>query len=125
VASLAPTLTRDRRTLRVFFQVPDAHDQLKPGMFADVGLGTDTRLIRAVPPDAVVHVGADDFVLVRDGGDTWRIAEVKLGENHGSFIEVLAGLRAGDRVIGRNAILFKPLMARALSNQQRQEGAAP
>lgn len=126
VGSLAPTLTKDRRTLRVFFQVPDMHSRLKPGMFADVGLGTHPRTIRAVPAEAVVHVGPDDFVLVKEGDDTWRITDVKLGETHGRLIEVVSGLRAGDRVIGQNAILFKPIMARVLpASRQRQEGAAP
>lgn len=120
VGSLAPTLTKDRRTLRVFFQVPDMHGRLKPGMFADVALGTEPRVIRAVPAEAVIHVGSGDFVLVKEGADSWRVTEVKLGENQGRVIEVLAGLQAGDRVIVDNAILFKPLMARSLTTPTRR-----
>lgn len=114
VGSLAPTLSKDRRTLRVFFQMADLQGRLKPGMFADVGLGTHPRTMRVVPPDAVVHVEAADYVLARIDADSWRIAEVKLGENHSLGIEVLSGLKAGAQIVGRNAILFKPLMARAL-----------
>src|SRR5208337_181869 len=34
VRSLAPTISKERRTLRVFFQLPDPQGRLKPGMFA-------------------------------------------------------------------------------------------
>ena len=44
VGSLAPTLSKESRTLRVFFEVSDPRGRLKPGMFAEIGLGTDPRV---------------------------------------------------------------------------------
>ena len=38
VGSVSPTISKERRTLRVFFQVSDPKGLLKPGMYADVGL---------------------------------------------------------------------------------------
>ena len=38
-----PRAFQERRSLRVLFAISDPHDQLRPGMFADIGLGTDVR----------------------------------------------------------------------------------
>jgi hypothetical protein len=120
VGSLAPTLSKERRTLRVFFEVSDPQGRLKPGMFAEIGLGTDPRETLMAPADGLLHVGRADYVLaaVAKAGQ-WRIAEVKTGELSGARVEVLDGLKAGDRVIGAGAILLKPYVVRDV-----QQGAA-
>ena len=108
VGSVSPTISKDRRTLRIFFQVNDPKGLLKPGMYADVGLSTSPRETLLVPADGVLHVGKFDYVLVADGKDQWKVARVKTGEQVGSFLEILSGLDPGDRVIGAGAILLKP-----------------
>ena len=65
VRAIAPVLSKERRSLRVLFAISDPHDQLRPGMFADIGLGTDARSALLVPPEAIVHVGRSDYVLLR------------------------------------------------------------
>ena len=108
VRSLAPTITKERRTLRVFFQLDDPQGRLKPGMFAEIGLGTGERKTVRIPANGVLHVGQSDYVLVETPSGTWKITEIQTGEQYGSQIEVLQGLHAGDRVIGYGAILLKP-----------------
>ena len=108
VRSLAPTISKERRTLRVFFQLSDPQGQLKPGMFAEISLGTDRRDTLRIPAEGVLHVGQFDYVLVATQGGEWKVTEITTGEQYGSQIEVLQGLQAGDRVIGYGAILLKP-----------------
>lgn len=114
VSSLAPTLASERRTLRVFFELDDQKAQLRPGMFAEVGLGTEPRDALLVPSDAVLHVGRSDYVLVQTSPGLWRVTEVQVGEANGPNVEALGGLRPGDRIVGNGAILLKPLIAKAL-----------
>ena len=114
VRAIAPVLSKERRSLRVLFAISDPHDQLRPGMFADIGLGTDVRDALLIPPEAVVHVGRSDYVLVRDGSDDWRVTEVQVGELHKTSVEVLGGLRAGDKIAGQGVILLKPCIIEAL-----------
>src|SRR5262249_18691764 len=57
VTSIAPVLAKERRTLRVLFVLDDPEDQLRPGMFAEIGIGTDERRQLLVPVSATVHVG--------------------------------------------------------------------
>src|SRR6185369_15390311 len=57
VGSIAPVVSKEKRTLRVFFEVKDPKGLLKAGMFAEVGVGTDRRYVLTVPADGVLHVG--------------------------------------------------------------------
>jgi hypothetical protein len=115
VNSIAPVLSKERRTLRVLFVIHDPQDQLRPGMFAEIGLGTDPRDALLVPPEGIVHVGRLDYVLIAGTEpETWQIAAVKVGEPHGGQVEILGGLRPGDRVLGKGAILLKPAIVQSL-----------
>ncbi|OWK34531.1 putative Co/Zn/Cd efflux system membrane fusion protein [Fimbriiglobus ruber] len=114
VVSLSPVVTKDRRTLRVLFIINDPKDQLRPGMFAEIGLGTDARQVLRVSADSVVHADRADYVLIGTGPDEWRITEVQIGELFGSELEILSGVKAGDRVIGKGAVLLKPVIVRAV-----------
>lgn len=116
VQRIAPVLSKDRHALRVLFVINDPQDQLRPGMFADIGLGTDPREALLVPADATVHVGRADYVLVGEKGDAWRVTEVRVGDVHGSEVEILDGLSGGERVICKGAILLKPAIVRALQD---------
>ncbi|MFQ3593339.1 MAG: efflux RND transporter periplasmic adaptor subunit [Gemmataceae bacterium] len=118
VKSIAPVLSAERRSLRVLFTIDDPDDKLRPGMFAEIGLGTDRRESLLVPADAVLHIGRADYLLVAEGSDSWRVAEVEVGEPLREEIEILSGVAQGDRIIGKGAILFKPLVIRALQQTE-------
>jgi len=115
VKSMAPTLSSERRTLRVFFELEDPRSHLRPGLFAEVGLGTEPRDAILIPADAVLHIGRADYVLVRAEPGTWRVTEVQVGEASGAEVEVLSGLAVGNEVIESGAIILKPLVVEALS----------
>ena len=115
VETTSSTLTPERRTLRVLFEVSDEKDVLKPGMFAEVGLGTDERLAIQIPATALLHIGRKDYVLRDAGSDQWRVTEVRVGEIRHEQCEVLDGLKDGDRIISRGAILLKTLAAQSLT----------
>jgi multidrug efflux pump subunit AcrA (membrane-fusion protein) len=110
---IGATVSQDRRAMRVLFHITDTNDLLKPGMFAEIGLGTDKRPALLVPAEAMLHVGSDDYLLVEKSPGVWQIAECVAGEAHGTKMEITSGLAAGQRVIGRGAILLKPLVVQA------------
>ncbi|PPD48169.1 MAG: RND transporter [Methylobacter sp.] len=118
VRSLAPTLSAERHTLRVFFELNDKADQFKPGMYAEIGLGTDPRDAMMVPTDGVLHSGNADYVLIGAQDGLWRITQVDVGESIDDRIEILKGLREGERIIGNGAILLKPMLVQALQNEE-------
>jgi multidrug efflux pump subunit AcrA (membrane-fusion protein) len=124
--SLAPSLSPERRTLRVFFELNDPESRLKPGMYAEIGLGTDARSALLIPPDALLHIGQQDFVLVADSHqDEWKVTRVRAGDRAGDRVEILEGLAGTETIIAQGAILLKPLVVQALLAAERVPVATP
>jgi hypothetical protein len=117
VSSISPVISKEKRVLNVQFTVKDPQNLVRPGMFAEVGLGTDRRQALLMPADGVLHVGDREYALLGAAPQTWQITEVETGELRGTNVEVLSGLKAGDRVLGKGAILLKPVVARAIQAQ--------
>ena len=116
VLAIVPVLSKELRSLRVLFTIEDAGDLLRPGMFAEIGLGIDPRSILLVPSESIVHIGESDYVLVRqnDSDTDWNVTEVQIGELHETDVEVFSGLEDGDQVAGKGVILLKPIIAESL-----------
>ena len=115
VESLSSLLTSERRTMRVLFELNDPEEVLRPGMFAEVGLGTDERDAILIPAEALLHVNRDDYVVVSMGSGAWRPAKVRVGELHDNSFEVLHGIESGDTIVSRGAILLKPAVMQVLN----------
>jgi len=114
VLSIVPVLSQELRSLRVLFAIDDADDQLRPGMFAEIGLGIDPRSVLHVPPESIVNIGSVDYVLVRKSASDWVVTAVQIGELHEAGVEVHSGLENGDQVAGKGVILLKPTIAESL-----------
>jgi hypothetical protein len=124
VRKIAPVVSKERRTLRVLFLVEDKEDKLRPGMFAEIGLGTNERQVLLMPAEGVVHVGKEDYALVETSGNAWRVARLTVGEVYGDKIEVTNGISEGDRVMSAGAILLKTFIIRATQGQPASSTAA-
>lgn len=123
VELLSPLLTNERRTLRVLFELSDAENVLRPGMFAEVGLGTDERETILLPAESLLHISMNDYVLVAAGPGLWKPTRVRVGEQfHGTF-EVQQGLSPGQTVLSAGAILLKPSVDKILREQSLPVGA--
>ena len=118
VHTIIPVLSAERRSLRVLLTIVDCEEKLRPGMFAEIGLGTDPREALLAPVDAIVHIGRADYVLVKESESVWRVAPVQVGDMRNDTVEIRAGLQNGDQIAGRGTILLKPLMTKALQAQE-------
>jgi multidrug efflux pump subunit AcrA (membrane-fusion protein) len=118
VEELGSVLSTERRTLRVLFDLEDKDDRLRPGMFAEIGLGTDPREAILIPTTAVIHLNRDDYVFRHAAGDEpyYDVVKVEVSEAPGDTVEVISGLSPGDRIAGNDAVLFKPLAIRSLAD---------
>ena len=109
-------LSTERRTLRVLFDLNDPESLLKPGMFAEIGLGADERIATLIPTSAVVHINRADYVF-RQTTDKqhYDVVEVEVSESPGEYVEVVKGVQPGDQIAGNDAVLLKPLAVRSLA----------
>ena len=98
----------DNRTLPVRYEVPNAERLLKVGMFADVAIET-TRAEEAVaiPESALVDEDGRPVVYVLLDGEHFEKRDVELGIRDSGFVEVKAGLKAGERVVTKGAYAIR------------------
>lgn len=94
-----PTLQEASRTIRARVAVANSEGLLKPGMYATVRLTTPQRRALTVPASAVVRTGERNVVFVDMGSGQLMPHEVELGRAAGDYVEVLAGLEPGQRVV--------------------------
>ena len=87
VSCISPVISKDKRVLNVQFIVKDLQNAIRPGMFAQIGLGTDKRLSILMPADGVLHVEDKDYALVAAEAGVWKIVEVQVGELRGTDVE--------------------------------------
>ena len=119
VEVLNTLLTHERRTLRVLFELSDPGGVLRPGMFAEVGVGTDEREAILIPSDALLHVELEDYAVMQVDDDAWRPVAVRVGEEYQGSFEVLQGLTSGNTVISRGTILLKPSVVQVLRERRK------
>lgn len=97
VAEIAPSVDPGSRAFLAKIDLP-AHPALRGGLFGRARFATGQRQVLAVPRAAVVAQGQLQSVMVEEGGFA-RARLVSLGAAREEAVEVLSGLRAGDRVI--------------------------
>ncbi|MDR2214681.1 MAG: efflux RND transporter periplasmic adaptor subunit [Nevskiaceae bacterium] len=86
------------RSVTVRALVPNADSALKPGMFLTVQLSQESREALVVPEEALVPEQARQFVYLIEGEAVTK-REVRLGRREPGLVEIVEGLRAGDRVV--------------------------
>ena len=94
-----PLLDASGRAISLRARLANPELKLRPGMFVRVRLvfGGDRQGL-AVPEEALVPAGSDNFVFRVAGGKAQRVM-VKIGQRRGAQVEVVDGLAAGDEVV--------------------------
>ena len=99
VAYIYPYLNEATRTVRVRMEFPNPHLKLKPGMYGNVVLGVDAGRRLVVPKEAVLDSGLRQLVFLDLGQGVYQPYPVKLGRRSQEYVEVLEGVKEGDRVV--------------------------
>jgi Cu(I)/Ag(I) efflux system membrane fusion protein len=95
---VSPTLSSETRTAQIRFSIPNSGGKLKPGMFTDVELKINLGNRLAVPDEAVIDTGLRQIVYVDKGDGHFEPRAITTGLRAEKLVEVLAGLKAGEKV---------------------------
>lgn len=87
------------RAVTVRADLPNPDRLLRPGMLINVDLPGVARETLRVPEIAVVQVGRDSFVYRAKDDGTVEQVTVTLGARADGKVELVSGVRAGDRVV--------------------------
>ncbi|MCX5866086.1 MAG: efflux RND transporter periplasmic adaptor subunit [Proteobacteria bacterium] len=99
VKYIFPYLNADTRTDRVRFELANPGYRLKPKMFLDVEIEVDYGQRLVIPDGAVLDAGEKKIVFVDRGNGYFEPREVRLGIQGDDFLEVLSGVKEGDKVV--------------------------
>jgi len=102
-----PYLEGKTRTVRVRLEFDNTNKILKPGMFANVILRTDTQKEAiVVPASSIVRSGNRDQVFVVRAPGKFEPREVLLGLSADGYTQILNGLDANEEVVTSSTFLI-------------------
>ena len=123
VVDISPQARRDERsyTARVEIDNPDA--SIKAGMFARVRIVlSEKHDTIVVPRDALAERDRVRQAYVVNKNNAVEIRKVKTGVSNGRRIEVISGLKAGEKVVvGSQALLAKDQKVKPVPAKQAEE----
>jgi len=102
VAYIDPRVDPVTRTAKVRVEVPKRNGALRLGMYVTLSFQTASgQRLTLVPRSAVQSIGERTVVYVPAAREEGKFSErpVKLGPAVGDFLQVLEGLKPGDKVV--------------------------
>jgi cobalt-zinc-cadmium efflux system membrane fusion protein len=110
---IAPIVAPDTRTVDVRVLVPNRTGELRPGTSASARFDLpdpqqssgEPRLL--IPRSAVQELNQATVVFVPSGERKYKSQPVTLGSSFGDQVEVLSGVKAGDRIVIQGALTLK------------------
>jgi len=106
VSESLPQFDAATRTMKVRLEAENPGLRLRPDMFVDVELLVKLPPGLSVPADAVLDSGLHKRVFVDRGNGYFEPREVETGWRSGGRLEVVKGLKAGDRVVASATFLM-------------------
>ena len=115
VSYIDPQVSPQTRTAKVRIEVPNAHDNLRLGMYAETVLGVEARAgAPMIPRSAVQNVGDRTVVYLvspKESG-TFVEREVRLGMAAGDQVSVLIGVQTGDVIVATGSFSLRAELER-------------
>jgi Cu(I)/Ag(I) efflux system membrane fusion protein len=95
-----PVLDPKTRTLRVRLRFDNPEERLKPNMYAQVSIyGKLQPNALSIPREALIRAPGRDRVVVALGDGRFDVHEVMTGMESGDWVEIIAGIQEGERIV--------------------------
>jgi Cu(I)/Ag(I) efflux system membrane fusion protein len=102
-----PNLDPETRTLKARLRFDNPGEVLKPNMHAEVAIECGSvEDVLAAPRDAVIETEHEHRVILALGEGRFRPRRVETGLESGDWIEIVAGIDVGDRVVVSSQFLI-------------------
>jgi membrane fusion protein, heavy metal efflux system len=103
------------RRVPVIFEIENPDNRFKPGSFAQIYLRREvSHNGLAIPQSALVDEDGIPVAIVQEGAEDFRKAVLITGARDENFVEILAGLKEGDKVVTNGA--YKVKLAGAITS---------
>jgi cobalt-zinc-cadmium efflux system membrane fusion protein len=96
----------DSHTVKVRIALDNSSGRFRPGMFGNVILKHPAQKVIFVPQKALVQRGFETVVFVETAPWRFEFRPCKTGHQVDDRVEIIAGLKAGDRVVVKEGVLL-------------------
>jgi cobalt-zinc-cadmium efflux system membrane fusion protein len=109
ITYIADQVNETTRTVKARIEVVNPGRKLKPEMFAtaELALAADAPPVLALPEDAVLELDGKKVVFVTQDGTGFELRKVELGRLSGGMVEVVSGLKEGERYAAKGVFALK------------------
>lgn len=113
VQYISPEFSAATRTGQVHVQINNPNGQWRAGQLVDIAINTDTRQAGLAVREDALQTFRDWTVVYVQVGDDFEIRPVELGQRADGYVEVLSGLKVGQRYAAGNAYLLTAELGKA------------
>lgn len=111
IALIDTRINEQTRAVTARAEFPNPGGRIRPGMLMQVGVEQGVRQSVAVPEASIQYEGEGAFVYritPGENGSTAQRVQVEAGAVENGFVEILSGLRPGDRIVGTGLNRIQP-----------------
>lgn len=113
ITYIAPIGSSETQTALARVVLPNPDGRLRPGLFVTARLILAARSVAvAVRKSAIQTLENRTIVFVREDGDKIEARPVELGNSDPGYVEIRAGLAAGERYVAENSFVVKAEMGK-------------
>ena len=113
IAYIAPIGSSETQTALARVVLPNSDGRLRPGLFVTARLVLAARTVAvAVRRTAIQTLENRTIVFVREDSDKIEARPIELGDSDPKFVEIKAGLTAGERYVAENSFVVKAEMGK-------------
>ena len=107
VEYIYPDLDPKMRTLKVRLRFDNPDEKLKPNMYAKVKIygGAKENTI-VIPLEGLIRTGREERVIISLGDGKFEARNVKSGIESGDYVEILEGVKEGDKIVTSGQFLI-------------------
>lgn len=100
VEYIYPQVDPTTRTLQIRFKFNNPGGILKPNMYANISLFVEAKSdVLSIPMEALIRSSQGNRVIVKLNDGQFQARDVKIGIESGERVEILSGLKAGEKVV--------------------------
>lgn len=128
IALIDTRVNETTRAITARAEFPNPGGRIRPGMLMRVAVEQGARQSVAVPEAAIQYEGEGAFVYRIAGGERGSTAQrvsVEAGVVENGYVEILSGLRAGERIVGSGLNRIQPNSPVTVAQAGATPAAAP
>lgn len=107
IAWIAPTGSAEAQTLVARVVLPNPAHRWHAGLFVKAGVTLSETTVPVAVKASALQTLFDFTVVFSQHGEVYQARPLELGRRGGGYVEVLKGLKAGERYVTENSFLIK------------------